>query len=457
MMMNPRKIIFAFTVSLLAFTFALAQPKTIDKIVAVVGNNIVTQAQLESQYLQYANRTNVKNLSKHEIFCRLLEQSLFQKLLVAQAQKDSLEVSDAQVDGELDRRVRYFINQFGSEQKFQEFYGKSVDEFKNDLRDDVKDILLAQRMQGKITDGITVTPADVRAYYNNIPKDSLPYVNEELEIAQLIKKPSVSLEAKREAKEKVQTLRNRIVDKKEDFAALAALYSEDPGSAAKGGQYDSLRRGVFVPEFEEYAFSQAVNEVSPVFETTYGYHILQVTAKRGELIDVRHILITAKSTPADLQRASVLIDSIYTLIKNDSISFREAASRFSDDEEVRVNGGLITNPANGSTRFEKEDLGQYDPTLAFTFDKMKVGDITKPSLTVTRDGKQAYKILYLKSRTEPHTANLKEDYQKIQTAAQNEKQNKAVQGWIKKNLNGTYVRIEEEYLDCNFDVNWTKK
>lgn len=454
--MSKKTFYFFILTFFIVIASSKAQPGVIDKVVAVVGNNIITQSQLESQFLQYSGRTNSKNLSRHEMFCKLLEQSLFQKLLVAQAQKDSLDVSEAQVDGELDRRVRYFINQFGSEQKFTEFYGKSVDDFKTELRDDVRDILLAQRMQGKITDGLTITPADVRNYYNNIPKDSLPYINEELEIAQLIKKPTISLEAKREAKAKVQVLRDRIV-KGEDFAALAALYSEDPGSAAKGGQYDSLRRGVFVPEFEEYAFSQAVNEVSPVFETSFGYHILQVTAKRGELIDVRHILITAKSTPADLERAAVVVDSIYNLIEKDSIDFREAASRFSDDEEVRVNGGLITNPSTGSTKFEKADLGQYDATLAFTFDRMKVGDITKPSLTVTRDGKQAYKILYLKSRTEPHTASLKDDYQKIQAAAQSEKQNKAMQTWVKKNLYGTYVRIDDEYKDCKFDVNWLNK
>lgn len=429
----------------------IAQSNTIDKVIAVVGNGIVTRSQLESQYLQYASKND--KADPQTVRCKLFEQLMFQRLLLAQAQKDSITVTDAQVEQELDRRIKYFINQFGSEQKFVEFYGKSIDEFKNDLGSDIKDLLQAQKMQAKITDDITVTPSDIRMYYDHIPKDSLPFINEEVEIGQIIKKPPISAIAKEEAKARMVALRARVA-KGEDFPALAALYSEDPGSAAKGGEYDSLKRGQFVPEFEAAAWALKPNEISPVFETSFGYHIVQLLAKRGEEVDVRHILITPKSSPADLVKAGTILDSIYNAILHDSISFREAASRFSDDEESRQNGGLVTNPMNGTTKFEKADLGQFDPTLAFTIDRMKVGEITKPGITMTKDGKQVYRILYLKGRTEPHTANLKDDYQKIQTAALNERHNKAVSAWIKKRLLGTYVRIDDEYKGCKFDIYW---
>jgi len=428
-----------------------AQSNMIDKVVAIVGNSIITKSQLEAQFLQTPAKTDKSD--PHKIKCKLLEQLMFQKLLLTQAQKDSVMVTDSQVDQELDRRVRYFTGQFGSEQKFIEFYGKSIEDFKTELRDDIKDLLQSQKMHAKITEEITVTPSDVRNYYNAIPKDSLPFVNEEVEIGQIIKKPPVTAEAKNEAKQRLQKLKDRIT-KGEDFSVLAALYSEDPGSAAKGGCYDSLKRGVFVPEFEAVAFQLKPNEVSTVFETTFGYHIVLLRAKRGDEVDVCHILITPKSAPADLQKAGSILDSIYRIIKKDSVSFREAAAKYTDDEESKQNGGLITNPVTGASKFEKADLGQFDPTLSFTIDRMKVGDITEPSITNTKDGKQAYRILYLKSRSEPHKANLKDDYQRIQAVALNEKQQKAVKTWIKKHVNGTYIHIDDEYKSCDFDVHW---
>ena len=362
-------------------------------------------------------------------------------------------IGEGQVDQELERRVKYFISQFGNEEKFKEFYGKTVDEFKTDMRDDIKDLLLAQKMQSKITEEMNVTPSEVRTYFNNIPKDSLPFINEEVEIGQIIKKPVITEKAKKEAKEKLEGYRQQIL-KGKDFAAFAALYSEDPGSASKGGEYDSLKRGVFVPEFEAVAFQLHPDEISQVFESPFGYHIVKLLAKRGEEVDVRHILITPKSSFADLQKAKVVLDSIYRVIKHDSLAFREAASRFSDDEEGRQSGGLVVNPMNGATKFEKTDLGQFDPSLAFTIDRMKVGEITEPSVTTTKDGKQAYRILYLKSRSEPHKANLKDDYQKIQAAALSEKQQKAVKSWIKKRIVGTYIHVDSEYNNCKFDIDW---
>ena len=417
--------------ALLGSAVVQAQSNVVDKVVAIVGSGIVTKSQLESQYLQYASRG--EKAEPEKVKCKLLEQLMFQKLLLAQAQKDSIVVSDAQVEQELERRIKYFISQFGSEQKFVDYYSKSIEDFKSEMRDDIKELLLAQKMQAKITEEITVSPSEVRAYYNSLPKDSLPFINEEVEIGQIVKKPPVTLEAKRIAREKLQGYREQIVNGK-DFAAFAALYSEDPGSASKGGEYDSLKRGVFVPEFEAVAFQLKPNEISQVFETNFGFHIIQLLARRGEEVDLRHILITPKFSFDDLQRAKSILDSLYRVIKHDSLDFREAASRFSDDEEGRMSGGLVVNPMTGATKFEKADLGQFDPTLAFTIDRLKVKEVTEPTITTTKDGKQAYRILYLKSRSEPHKANLKDDYQRIQAAALNEKQQRLIKTWIKKRL-----------------------
>ena len=445
-----KKIIVSFYVYLF-FSLALsAQEKIIDRVLAVVGSNIVIQSELESQYLQYVAQGEQPGENTK---CKIFEQLLYQKLLLAQAEKDSVTVSDAQVESELDKRLRYYITQFGSEEKFVAFYGKSIDDFKIELRDNIKDLLLSQTMQSKVTNDISVTPSEVRTFFNNINPDSLPLINSEVEIGEIVKRPPVTPEAKKEAKEKIEGLRQRIL-KGENFVTLAALYSEDLYSAKKGGEYDTLHRGQFVPEFDAVAFRLKEKEISEVFETVYGFHFMQLLAKRGEVVDVRHILISPKVSPEDLQKAKIKLDSIYTLIQKDSISFSDAAAKFSDEDESKNNGGLIVNPQTGVTKFEMDELGQLDPTIVFTIDKMKPGEFTSPSLMATRDAKQAYRILYLKSRTEPHRANLISDYQKIQSVALASKQQKAISAWIKKKKESTYIKIADDYKNCKFDNNW---
>lgn len=447
--MNKLKSVLLFS-GFFITSIILAQEKAIDGVVAVVGNNIIMQSEIESQYLQYtAQSETVSDKTK----CKVFEELLYQKLLLTQAQRDSVEVSEAQVDSELERRLRYFIAQLGSEEKFVEYYGKSVDAFKLDLRDNIKELLLAQTMQGKITNNIKITPADVRAYFEKIPIDSLPLINAEIEIGQIVKNPFVSDAAKMEAREKIEGLRKRVL-KGEDFASLAVLYSEDPGSSKNGGKYEGIQRGAFVPEFDAISFKLKNGEISEVFETSYGFHFMQLIERRGEIVDLRHILISPKVSSPDMLKAKNILDSIYTLLLRDSISFTDAAARYSDDLDSKNNGGLIINPGSGTSKFQMDELGQLDPTLIFSVDKMKVGDFTQPMLMTTKDSKQAYRIILLKSRTEPHRANLKDDYQKIQSVALAEKQKKAVDEWIKKKVGSTYVKITGEYKSCSFDNKW---
>jgi peptidyl-prolyl cis-trans isomerase SurA len=345
--------------------------------------------------------------------------------------------------------MRYFVQQLGSEQKLEEYLGKSIIQIKADYKDDVRNMLLSQSMQSKITSGVTVTPADVRSYYNAIPPDSLPLINSEVEVGQIVKMPPVSKEEKKNVKDKLNKIRDRIING-EDFATLAVLYSED-GSAKDGGELGFRGRDELVPEFSSVAFELKGSEISKIVESPYGYHIIQLIERRGELINVRHILMSPKNSSADILKAQQFLDSVYTLLKTDSMTFSNAAAKFSDDAESKYNGGLIVNPQTGTNRFETSEL---DPTTFFTIDKLKPGQYSQPVKFQGRDGKPAYRLLYLKTRTEPHRANLKEDYQQIQNVALAQKQAKVLGDWVKKKKATTYIKLDDEFKSCGFQYQW---
>jgi len=425
----------------------------IDRVVGIVGGNIILQSEIEAQYQQMT--------SEHEQLgengkCKVFEDLLFQKLLLAQAQNDSLTVTDAQVEQEQDRRINYFIQQFGSEERFVEFYGKSVDDFKADLKDNVRDLLLAQQMQGKITADVSVTPNEVKLFFEKIPEDSIQFINTEVEVGQIVRKPAVTPEAKKVAKDKIIAIRERIVKGESNFSAMAALYSQDPGSASKGGLYEGIQRGQFVPEWDAWAFKMKPNEISEVFETVYGYFIVQLIQRRGDVVDARSILIAPKIEATDLLNAKMALDTIYDKIaNNDSLIFANAAAKYSNDEDTKNSGGLILNPYTGSSRFQMDEIGQMDQNIAFSIDKLKVGEMTKPMPFATHDGKQAYRILYLKTRTSPHKLNLKDDYQKVQAMTLQKKQQEIIKDWVKKKVSNTYVRITDDYKTCSFNNKWS--
>lgn len=428
-----------------------AQEIVVDRVVAVVGSNPILQSELETQYQQLVAAQEPVNADTR---CKILEELLYQHLLLTQAQKDSLDVTEAQIEQELDRRMSYYLQQFGSEEKFTAFYGKSVDDFKLELKDDVRDILLAEQMQSKITGDITATPNDVRQFYNSIPEDSIPFINSEIEVGQIVKKPQVSAQAKKEAKEKLEGIRKRIVKGESSFTTMAALYSEDPGSASKGGIYEKVQRGQFVPEWEAWAFKLKPNEISDVFETVYGYFIIQLIERRGNEVDARSLLVSAKVDTDGMLKAKQSLDTIYNLLTTDSIAFTEAASRYSDDEESKLNGGVMMNPFTGTTKFQMDELGQMDQTVAFALDKLKPGEFTKPLPMATRDGKQAYRIVYLKARTLPHRANLTDDYQRLQAMALAKKKQDIVNNWIKRKIQSSYINIADDFKTCVFSNKW---
>ncbi len=427
-------------------------PQLIDKVVAVVDNKIIMQSDVEKHYQEFI----AENLAGKATRCMVLEDLMYQKLLLTEAEKDTtLVVSDAQVDQELNKRMDYYIKQLGSKEKFESFYGKTVQQFKDEYRNDVKDILLAQQMKSKITDDITVTPEEVRKYFDAIPKDSIPFINAQVEIGEIVKMPEITDEEKAIAKKTCEDLRQRVI-KGESMATLAIEYSDDPGSAKNGGEYKNIKRGEFVPEFDKELFSLADGEISAVFETTFGYHFIQMEHRHGELADFRHILITPIVSDRDLQEAADQLDSITKLVRKDSITFAEAAAKISDDKNTKYTGGLLTNPQTGLARWDMDQLGQIDPTLAFTLNGMHVGDISTPQSYTSPEAKRGYRVIYLKERTKPHKANLQEDYQQIQAAALSNKQSKVVKKWINSKLaEGVFIHIDKTYAECHFQNDWS--
>lgn len=440
----------------LAITFILlssisfAQPQILDKVVAVIGKNPLLLSEVETNLLQQKEKQDLGPNPK----CKVFEDLLFQKLLLAQADRDSIVVADNEVDGELNRRIQYYVGMLGSEEKFEEFYGKRISVFKDELRDDVRDQLLAQKMQQKITGETKLTPSEVRTFYNTLNLDSLPLINSELEIGHIVKKPPVSDEAKKMVRDQLEVYRQRVVNG-ESMAVLAALYSEDPGSAKNGGRYESVMRGMMVPEFEAVAFRLKAGEVSEIFETTYGFHFIQLVARKGESVDVRHILMAPKISQTDIYKAKQQLDSIRQEIIDGKITFQNAAIKYSDDKDTKQNGGILINPASNSTKWELDEIGQMDQNLVFMLEnQMKVGDVS-PVIQHQVDAKQAWRIIYLKSRTEPHKANLKDDYTKLLNMATYDYQKKAIADWISKKSKSTYIKIENEFNNCKLDYKWT--
>lgn len=436
----------------LTCTLALAQPKSIERVVGVVGDNIVMQSEVEAQYYQMISQGyEMESNSK----CAILEEFLYQKLLLNQAKLDSVEVSQDQVEEELDRRIRYFSAQIGGQDKLEDYYGKSILQIKDDFRELIENQLLVQTMQQKITADVKVTPAEVFDYYNRIPKDSLPFINAEVEIGRIVKNSVISDAAKKTAKDKAIDLRARAVDGT-DFCILS-IHSDDPGSAPQCGDLGYFERGTMVPEFDAVAFRlKEKGEISEVFETKFGYHFMKLTDRKGEKVRASHILIKPKTTRADLNAAKAFLDTVYDQLQSDTLTFTKAVEKYSDEEDAKGSEGLIMNPNTGTTKFEMDEISQVDPTIFLTIDKMQPGEISKPTLTANPDGEETYSIIYLKSRTEPHVANLKDDYQRIQNAATMEKQAKNINNWMREKLEDTYVKINPDFQDCIFEHNWTK-
>ena len=446
---NKMAAFFAVLFSVLFMNSTKAQEaQVIDRVVAVVGQNIVLQSDIEAQYLQYRLQGGIKGDAK-SIRCEILEDLMFQKLMLNQAEMDSITVTDEQVNADVDRWINYFILQLGSQDNLEKYYKKTMPEIREELFRVRKDNMLVEQVQQALLANVEVTPSEVKRYYNEMSKDSIPMVNSKYEIAHLVKNPPITLEQKLEVKDKLYKMRKRILNG-ERFSTLALLYSEDPGSAKKGGELGFTGRGEFAPEFEAAAFNLRDGEISEVVETEFGFHIIQMIERRGDYVNVRHILLTVKVAPEALQEAYDELDSIAALINNDSITFDEAVRRFSDEKD-RINGGVLVNPVSGGTLFDASELDQQ---VAGVVNRMKVGEISAPVPMKTEDNKDACRLIYLKKKTEPHKANLRDDYTVIRDLAMQKKREEIINNWIENKSGKAYIKVCDEFKDCDFRFGW---
>jgi len=412
----------------------------IDKIIAKVDNYIVLKSELERSFLQLQSSGDY-NTTK----CQVLEGLVLNKLMVAKAEIDSVVVEEEMVDRQLDMRMQGVIAQAGGDPaKLEEAFGKSMEEIREELREQVKEQEVVGQMQRTITESITVTPSEVRKFFKNIPADSLPYFSTEVEIGQIVKKPVVSAEERERIENLLLQIRSEAIDDGVDFQVLAGRHSDGP-TGPRGGNLGDVERGQMVPEFEAAALKLKNNEISLPVETEFGFHIIQMVDRRGNIYNARHILIQPKFTENDFEIAGHFLDSIKDLIQNDTLAFDKAAKEFSDDKETSANGGFIRD-MSGANRISVSEL---EPGLFFTMDTMQVGSITKPMKFSMADGKEAMRIIYYKSKLSPHQANLDQDYQKIYTAALNAKKQKQMSDWFKDARHEVFIEIDPEFENCN--------
>ena len=424
---------------------ASAQPQTVDGVAAIVGGDVILKSDIDEQYDVF----NRQNFGKPVSYCEVFEELLFQKLLIHHAAIDSISIGEEEVEANMDRRIQQLIMQMGDQKKLEDFYEKSVVEIKEDMRTLIKEQLTAQRMQMTVVEGIEVTPSEVREYYENLPADSIPLISAEVELSQIVKFPELSDEAEQEVIAKLKELKERI-ENGTSFSSMAILYSEDPGSNKKGGEYQGIQRGVFVKEFEAVAFNLRKGEISDPFKTEFGYHIVQLLEKRGEELDLRHILIKPKLTQENLQEAKNFLDSVSAAIANGEMTFEEASRRFSDDEQTRFNGGQMSNFQSGNNKFE---VSQLDRGLFALISTLENDEISEASFYRTEDQREAFRIVRLDANYEPHKANLDLDFTRIKGFALQQKQAKTVEDWKNEKLADTFVKINEGYYDCADELN----
>ncbi len=434
---------------LLAFgMFAIAHAATaqeegfvVDEIIAKVDNYIVLKSELDRAYQDYITNGGTPS---ERIRCQYLALLIRGKLMMAKAEIDSVVVLDAEVDANTKNRMDIILSQSGKTvDELEALYGKTMEQIRLELREQIREQMVVGRMEDHITQDIKVTPSEVRRFFNRIPKDSLDYFSASVEVAQIVKVAEVNEAQKNATKAQLIELRNRILAG-EDFGKLAREFSDDPSVTGNSGNMGWVGRGRMVPEYEAMAFKLKPGEISMPFETSFGFHIMQLLERRGNEYNSRHILISPRPSEEDLQKASRYLDSLRTKIQNDTITFERAAKEYSDDVETKGNGGFFSD-RDSNTRLLVDEL---DPVIFFTVDTMKVGTISRPIVYRTDDGKDAVRILYYKSRIPPHQASLEQDWTRIQNATLNHKKDRALQKWFLKARKDVFISIDEEYDFC---------
>ncbi len=423
--------------------------QVVEGIVAVVEDNIILKSDLD---LQVAQAKEAGYYGEADLYCEVLNQLIIDKIFIVQGQRDSVVVSNDEVDSELNRRISYFINMFGSNEKLEEYYGKSIFDLKEEFREDIYQQLLSDRMKNQVFADLVISPAEVFSFFDKIPKDSLPYFNAEVEIGQIVVFAEPTIIQKQAAKLKAEKIKEDILFGS-DFGFQALLYSDDPGSATKDGALGYVKRGELVPEFEAAAFRLQVGEISDVVETEFGFHLIQLMDRKGDRIDVRHILITPDIDNQNVLDAEKEIREVNYKLIGKEITYQQAVATYSQDEQSKQNGGLLTNPESGDTFFE---MSQLEGSVALALDGVKIGAFSEVLPYQSYDGKAGFRIIYLQSESPAHIADLKTDYSKIKAVAKQTKQNDEMEKWLSKKAESIYVRLAPEYENCDLITNQLK-
>lgn len=445
-----RKIILsALLTTTLLCGFAQGGGTSIDGIVAVIGKSVILRSDLEKHFKDYTAQYRTVE-DPDQVYCTILENLVYNKLMVNQAEIDSIEVSDEEVDYMLNSRISYFLQQTGGDVKYIEnYFNKSMADIKKDMREMMYEQALIDQVQSGITSSITITPSEVSQFASKFSPDSMPIVSTSYQFGEIVKIPPVSDEEIAAVKEQLTNYRERVL-RGEKFGALARLYSDDPGSASKGGDLGFVERGTLYPEFEAVAFNLKTGEISQVVKTQAGYHIIQMIERRGEAIRVAHILIQPKPSTDEQVRAITFLDSVRKIIIEEKMPLEEAAKKFSEGT-TRLNGGMVVNPYNNSLSFDRQSLDEATYT---TVSKLIPGEYSECVPFVNDDGVMAYRLIFLKERVLEHKANLVEDYDMIKNAALEAKKYETMEKWVLDKVKVTNIKISEQYRYCPFVTKW---
>ena len=446
------KKLILITATLLAGLTATAQDRQIvDGIVAVVGQTIIKNSDVEQAYAQIRLRKGMENAKIER--CALLENMLISKLLVHKGMVDSVEVKNEQVEEQVEYYLDMAVAQAGGKEKLRNLFHASYDELHDQYFDILYERMLSQKVEYDLTGNIKVTPAEVTEYFAKYTADSLPEIPTQYEVSEIVIEPTISEAERERVRSELAELRERIL-KGDNFAMLARLYSQDPGSASKGGELGFFGRDKMVSEFEAAAFALKPGEVSPIVETQFGFHIIQLIERRGNTVNARHILMQPKTSPDDLLHARVTLDSLAQEIRQGHTTFEEVARKYSNGVS-REQGGAVTNPSTGNSRFDKETFSQLYPGISIA--AMDEGEISNATPITTTENKSAYCIVKVTKRIAAHKANLTDDYDRISNAALEAAKNQKIVDWCNRMVKTTYVRIADDYKDCpNFKVNWPR-
>ena len=447
--MNMKKRFAYILLGALLSLNTVAQPLVIDRVIGVVGDFHILQSDIEQDYLQL--KMSGRYVSP-EIRCEIYNSFIERKLLMTQAKIDSVEVSPDMVEMQMESRLEYFIDQFGSEEEMEDYFSKSIFDIKDDLREAIQEQMITDDVRRTIVADVSTTPSDVKSFYRSLDPDSIPYINTEVELAQILAYPQYSEEAVYELKERLLELRKR-VQEGEDFGTLAILYSEAP-EAARRGEIGFMMRSQLDKAYADAAWSLKPGQVSKIVESSFGFHIIQMIERRGDRANTRHILMNPKADANAKQKAIHKLDSLKAVVEADSLSFDWAAKRYSEDVQTSVNGGLLINPQTQASTFELDQLPTKD---YYMIRNMAVEDLSETYESTDHNHKLCYKLLYLKTRTEPHRANLKQDYMLLQDMALMYKNNEVLKAWYEEKKKSTYIRRDLTFDNCEDSAQQTSQ